>query len=137
MTLNLLAEQPGWVRPVGILAYHAATVTLGAAGDACYLNGNKDLGHVMHAMEIGALVGGPFLFKVTLKESPWYIGSYIGTRFLLFDYAHNVFADLPVGYLGTTSFYDRTLSKVPPDGVAFYKCWAFVLTAHFTIKYMK
>ena len=111
-----MAEQPGWVRPVEIMAWHAGTVVLGAVGDGLYDEGRKELGHAFHAAEVCALIGGPFLFKVKLNEAIPYIGSYACMRFAIFDMTYNGVRGLPAMYNGTTSTYDKVMNKIPPDG---------------------
>jgi len=123
--LNIQAQN--WKRPVGIIAYHVGTVALGAVADGLYDDGHKNLSHALHAAEVGALIGGPFVFHVKRSEALSYVLSYGFIRLSLFDAVYNGTRDLPLLYNGTTSTYDKVMGKIPPDGRAFIKSWSFVV----------
>jgi len=118
-TINLTAQT--WKRPVKIILYHTSTIALGAVGDAVYDNGNKNLGHALKGMEVGALIAGPFINKIQKREALDYILSYGFLRFSFFDAFYNMSRDLPLLYNGTTSNYDKIMNQMPPHGRAWYK----------------
>ena len=118
----------GWKKGLAVVGYHTATIALGAIADAQYDMGNKEWSHALHAAEVGALIGGPFIFKPKgTSEIASYILSYGFIRFSFFDGFYNMTRDLPINYVGSTSGYDKFMSKVPPDGRAFMKSWSLVL----------
>lgn len=123
--INVTAQK--WVRPVSIIAYHTGTIALGAIADAQHDMGNKEWSHALHAAEVGALIGGPFVFKVKKSEALSYLLTYGFLRFSFFDSFYNWQRDLPVLYNGTTSYYDQTMSKMPDHGKVFYKTWSLTL----------
>ena len=120
-----------WKRGLAIAGYHVGTVALGAVADGLFDDGHKEWAHALHAVEIGAVIGGPFIFKVERSEALSYILSYGFIRFSLFDSFYNMTRDLPVLYNGTTSKYDQVMNTIPPHGRAWYK--SISLIAGFSI----
>ena len=131
ITLMLFASMAlnaqNWKKGLAVAGYHIGTVALGAIADAQYDMGNKNLSHTLHAVEVGALISGPFIFKVKKGEALSYVLSYSFIRFSFFDSFYNMQRDLPIMYNGTTSTYDEVMSKMPDHGKAFYKSWSLVL----------
>ena len=123
-------------RPLAIIGYHIGTVALGAVGDAMMDEGNKNLGHALQAAEVGALIGGPFLFNVHRDEWLPYVASYCFFRFSFFDSFYNMSRDLPILYNGTTSGYDRVMNTIPPDGRAWMKTWSLIVGVSIPIKHL-
>ena len=132
--LSLNAQN--WKKGLAIAGYHIGTVALGAVGDAQMDMGNKDFGHALHAVEVGALIGGPFIFKPKGSDQIIsYILSYGFLRFSTFDSFYNLTRDLPLLYNGDTSIYDRTMNQIPEVGRAWYKSCSLVLGIGLPIKY--
>ena len=116
-TVAINATAQNWKKGLAIVGYHTATVCLGAVADAQFDMGNKPLAHTLHVVEIGAVLGGPFIFKPQgTNEILAYIFSYGFLRFSLFDAFYNWQRDLPINYMGDTSHYDRFFAKMPLDG---------------------
>jgi hypothetical protein len=134
LLLLALNVQADWRRGLGIAAYHVGTVALGAVGDAVFDEGNKDLGHFLKAAEVGALIGGTFIFKIHRSEALSYVLSYGFIRFSMFDSFYNLQRDLPLLYNGSTSVYDRTMNKMPDHGKAWYKSFSLVVGFAIPIK---
>ena len=136
MTVSLNAQN--WKRGLAVVGYHTATIALGAVADGLYDEGNKEWGHALHAVEIGAVIGGPFIFKPRgTGEILSYLLSYGFIRLALFDSFYNLTRDLPLLYAGNTSVYDNTMSGIPPDGRAFIKSWSLVIGIAIPIKEMR
>ena len=132
--LSLNAQN--WKKGLAIAGYHIGTVALGAVADAQMDIGNKDFGHFLQAAEVGALIGGPFIFKPKgSSEIVSYILSYGFLRFSTFDSFYNLTRDLPLLYNGSTSVYDRTMNEIPDAGKAWYKSCSLVLGIGIPIKY--
>ena len=127
LTVAISTTAQKWVRPVSIAAYHIGTVALGAVADGLYDEGHKEWSHALHAAEVGALIGGPFLFKVQRSEALSYILSYGFVRLSVFDFAYNRTRGLPALYQGTTSTYDKVMNKIPPDGRMWIKSWSLIV----------
>ena len=127
LSIVLSATAQKWVRPVTIISYHIGTVAIGAIGDAVYDEGNKSLAHGLKAMEVGMLIGGPFLFDIKRSEALSYILSYGFIRLSLFDAMYNGTRGLPILYNGTTSSYDKFMRQIPPDGRAFIKSCSLIV----------
>jgi hypothetical protein len=66
--------------------------------------------------------------NIVCSEIPMYkaIVGCILLYYALFDYIHNLFAKLPLTYLGTTKSYDRILAKVPFHLIIFTKIIALL-----------
>ena len=120
-----------WKRGLAIAGYHVGTVALGAVADGLYDEGYKEWAHALHAAEIGAIIGGPFVFKLQRSDALAYILSYGFIRFGLFDGFYNMTRDLPYYYNGSTSKYDQVMSTIPEYGRAWYK--SFSIVAGFSI----
>lgn len=135
ISFNLTAQK--WIRPVSIIAYHTGTIALGAIGDGLYDQGNKQWSHAFHAAEVGALIGGPLLFKVDRSEALSYILSYGFLRFSFFDSFYNATRGLPVLYNGTTSKYDEIMNQMPNSGKAFYKSWSLIIGVAIPLDYLR
>jgi hypothetical protein len=114
-------------RSVAIIGYHLGTVALGAVGDGLRDEGYKEWAHALRAAEVGALIGGPFLFRVKKHEAVWYILDYGFLRLATFDAMYNTTRGLPVLYNGTTSHYDEFMNKIPDHGKAWIKGWSLSL----------
>jgi len=123
--LSLSAQN--WKKGLAVASYHIGTVALGAVADGLYDNGQKDVAHLLHAAEIGAVIGGPFIFHVQKSEALSYILSYGFIRLSMFDAFYNATRDLPLLYNGTTSFYDDTMNTIPPHGKAWIKSWSLIV----------
>jgi len=134
-------QREGWLkrnaRPLGVIAYHLGTVALGSVADGLYDEGHKEWAHALHALEVGALISGPFIFKIKLREAGWYIVSYGALRFATFDLGYNAVRGLPALYNGSTSWYDNVMSKVPDHGEAFMKTISFTLGVSIPINELK
>jgi len=114
-------------RSFAIIGYHLGTVALGAIGDGLRDEGHKEWGHAFRAAEVGALIGGPFLFRVKRQEAVWYILDYGFLRLATFDALYNTTRGLPVLYNGTTSKYDELMNTIPDHGKAWIKAWSLSL----------
>lgn len=125
-----------WKKGLAVAGYHIGTIALGAIGDAQYDIGNKELGHALHAAEVGALISGPFIFKLDRKEALPYISSYVFLRFSFFDSFYNATRDLPLFYQGHTSYYDKVINNIPPAGVKWFKGMSLILGVSIPIKHL-
>ena len=109
-----------------ILICYILSILCGAAGDALDHRGKKIAGHILQGSEILIWLT---LFILALIAQPDYTTtqlvlialSYFALRFFLFDYTWNLFAGKPLGYIGTTSLYDKLISKLAPAMVHFLK----------------
>ena len=128
---GLNCQSQNWKRGLAVAGYHIGTVALGAVADGLYDNGDKGWSHALHAAEVGALIGGPFIFNVKKGDALSYVLSYGFIRFSAFDSFYNMTRDLPILYNGSTSTYDQVMSKMPNHGKVWYK--SFSLMAGFTI----
>ncbi len=120
-------QAQNWKRGLAVAGYHIGTVALGAIGDAQYDMGKKHFAHFLKAAEVGALIGGPFLFDIKRSDALSYILSYGFIRLSLFDSFYNYTRDLPLLYNGTTSKYDEFMNTVPDHGKAWIKSWSLIV----------
>jgi hypothetical protein len=130
--VNVSAQN--WKRGLAVAGYHIGTVALGAVADGLYDEGHKEWGHALHAAEVGALVGGPFIFKVKRNEALSYLLSYGFIRVGTFDSFYNLTRDLPLLYNGTTSTYDNIMNTIPPHGKVWYKSFSIIIGFTIPIK---
>ena len=127
LTIAISGQAQNWKKGLAVAGYHVGTIALGAVADAQYDMGNKNLSHALHAAEVGALIGGPFVFHIQKSDALSYILSYGFLRLSFFDSFYNMTRDLPLLYVGSTSTYDKVMSGIPPDGRAVIKSWSLVL----------
>ena len=135
LAVSVAMNAQNWKKGLAVVGYHTATIALGAVADAQFDMGNKNLSHALHAVEVGALIGGPFIFHVDRSEALSYLLSYGFIRFSMFDSFYNMTRDLPILYNGTTSTYDEVMSKMPDHGKVFAKSWSLVLGIAIPITY--
>lgn len=121
--MGLTTQAQDWKKGLAIAGYHIGTVALGAVADGFYDNGQKEASHLLHAAEIGVVIGGPFLFHIDRSDALGYILSYGFIRLSLFDSFYNMTRDLPLLYNGTTSLYDDVMNTMPDHGKAWLKGW--------------
>ena len=95
---------------VKIVTVIVGSIALEAIADACYDNGNKFAGHALQATSTGLLLASPFLLDIDRGKCGWYFLSYLTFRIALFDPIYNLSRGLPVGYIGSTSAWDRGLN---------------------------
>lgn len=87
-----------------------------AVGDGFNDDGQKVIGHAMNAASTGILVASPFILNVKKENWGWYAASYISLRIGMFDTAYNLTRNLPPGYVGNSSIWDKAVSATEsPD----------------------
>lgn len=102
---------------VKVIGIYTGSILLDAIGDGLNDNGSKEWGHACNAASVGLLLTSPFIIDYDKSKWGWYLASYVSLRISLFDPAYNVTRGLPVTYIGGTSLWDKTLSRMaPPDG---------------------
>lgn len=137
LLFTLSTQGQSWKKGLAVAGYHLGTIALGAVADAQYDMGNKELGHALHVAEIGALMSGPFVFKLNRKEALPYISSYVFLRFSFFDAFYNKTRDLPLLYNGDTTYkYDQFMNKMPPDGKVWFKSMSLIVGFAIPIKHL-
>ena len=135
LAISVALNAQNWKKGVAVVGYHTLTICLGAVADAQFDMGNKNLSHTLHAVEIGAVLSGGFIFKPKgTDEILSYILSYGFLRFSFFDSFYNMTRDLPLMYNGTTSVYDRTMSKMPDHGKYWVKSCSLIVGFAIPIK---
>jgi hypothetical protein len=89
-----------------IILLYISSVLFNACGDGLNDKGSKGIGHVLQAL---AFI--PLLFDNPI----WWvaISSYVLLNIALFDYAYNISRGLSWNYVGTTSWWDQAIAKVP------------------------
>jgi hypothetical protein len=102
---------------VKVITMFAGSIILDAVGDGLNDDGVKTWGHVCNAASTGVLLATPFVIDYERSKWGYYLASYTFLRIALFDPSYNLTRDLPVTYIGNTSFWDKGLQKMaPPDG---------------------
>ena len=102
---------------VKVISIYAGSIILGAVGDGLNDDGIKTWGHVCNAASTGLILASPFIIDYEKSKWGYYLASYVSLRIALFDPSYNLTRDLPLTYIGNTSFWDKGLQKMaPPDG---------------------
>ena len=118
---------PESVKVIGIIA---SSVILEAIGDSKYDAGQKEIGKLYQAASVGILLASPFLLDIDRKKWGWYFASYISFRVALFDPIYNLTRGLPIGHIGTTSFWDAGMEKFnPPLGAQMWGRSMFLIVS--------
>lgn len=118
------AQIPESVKAITLLG---GSVICEAIADGMYDNGNKGPAHALGAASVGMLLTYAVWNKKENRGPIWAIPAYISFRIALFDPIYNTTRGLPIGYIGSTSTWDRTLQKINPgDGFLFAR--AVILT---------
>lgn len=100
-----------------VLSSYLAAIGLDAASDAVRDNGNKKLSHVLEALMLAVFLSTPFTFNADVHQIGWYLVPFVLMRVSLFDPIYNKIRKLPLCYHGTTSLWDKLVSRFnPPCG---------------------
>lgn len=103
-----------------IIILYILSILFNAVGDGLNDSGKKGIGHILQAL---AFI--PLLFDNPI----WYVAipSYTLLNIALFDYAYNISRGEDIDFVGTTSLWDRLISKVPFGFMLFVRLMAFIV----------
>jgi hypothetical protein len=139
LTLQIQAQQfrrdTRWIK----LGMYTGSILMDAAGDALNDSNHKGWGHFANAASVGVLVTIPFVTENerTFKGFLLGAGSYTFLRFGLFDYTYNSVRNLPLNYIGGTSFYDKAMQKLNPPETYLARVASLCVGVSLTLKYGK
>ncbi len=122
-------------RGAAAVLWQIGTVAAGGLGDGLMDNSNKNWGHALRAVEVGMLISGPFVFDLDRRDTWAWLSSYGFIRLGMKDGFYNVSRGLPLGYVGTTSQYDKLMRGVPEHGRYFIKSISIVAGVAIPIKH--
>lgn len=90
------------------ILFYISIILLKAIADGLNDSGKKPLGHTTDALWLGILLVIPV-------ELVWYVKliSFTLLMIALFDYAYNLTRGLKINYVGTTSWWDLAIKRVP------------------------
>ena len=115
------------------IAVYGSSIALDAVAQGLRDNGNKDWAHVCAIASYVPIAASPWILTYQKKEWPVYIATFVGIRFMTFDYIYNATRKLPYNYFGNTSVYDKTMSKMGgADGFFMGRVAVFSFTISFT-----
>ena len=119
------------------LSLISTSIVLDAMGDAYNDTGSKVLGHSLNALSIGSLLLAPVLLDLTKENWILYGITYIGLRISFFDPVYNLTRGLPIGYIGTTSLWDKAIgaTKSPEGFIMMGRGLVCVVSFSIPIKY--
>jgi len=101
---------------VKIISTYASSIVLDAMGDGLNDSNHKNWGHLCNAASVGILLTSPFIIDYDKNKWGYYLTSYVALRVALFDYTYNTTRDLPLNYIGNSSYWDKGMQKLnPPD----------------------
>ena len=114
---------------VKTIAVYSSSIILSAVGDGLNDSGNKMYGHTCNAISTGLLVASPFILDVKKHNWGWYAATYLSFRIAFFDPAYNVSRGLPIGQIGTSNLWDKTLQafKTTPESLLLGRGLFFVV----------
>jgi len=123
-----LSAQDRIPESVKVISVYAGSIILEAVGDGLNDDGQKEWGHLCNALSAGVLLASPFIIDYEKNKWGWYLTSYVCLRISLFDPIYNASRGLPLTYIGSTSFWDKSLQQLaPPDGLLFGRGVTFVI----------
>ena len=121
------------------LALVTSSIVLDAMADGVRDNHtNLVLSHSLEAASILPLLLSPFLLD--LKDYQWasYLCTYVTMRIAIFDPVYNLTRGLPIGYIGDSSSWDRTIKQMTGPGQSWLlgaRSLSFVVAISIPIKY--
>ena len=108
-----------------LILLYILIVILKAVSDGLNDSGFKGWGHAVNSLWIGALFIIPnFVFLLS-----WYIQiiSFTLLMIALFDYTYNLTRGLKISFVGTTSWWDQAIAKVPFGFMLFVRLIALIV----------
>ena len=111
-----------------ILLYFILIILLDAVGDGLNDSRRKTAGHLLQALSLLGLLISPFIIREDIRWA-WYIIDYAFLRIALFDMIYNLTRGLPIGYIGTTSIWDKFMQWISPGYFQWIARVLFLLTA--------
>ena len=124
-------------KPYLIISYFITCIALAALSDAMLDFGRKVLAHSVEAGGLLILISGPFIFKLERRHWLAYVLAFAFWRVVGFDYLYNLFAGLPWDFHGSTSIWDRILSKQPEHGILFGRIVFLLAAISIPFRYLK
>lgn len=104
-------SQDKWTR----VALFTTSIFLNSVGDGLYDEGKKLESKSFKAASIGTLVIVPLVTHVDRKKGLNYVLTFTCLRYTFFDAGYNLTRGLPFNYVGTTSYNDRFLGRIPSE----------------------
>lgn len=104
-----------------VITVYSSSIILNAVGDGLNDSGHKDWGHACNAASIGFLLTSPFIIDYDKSKWGYYLTSYVGLRFAMFDASYNLSRSLPYNYVGVTAPTDKMLQNMPRNLITFSK----------------
>lgn len=134
--LNCFGQKQDRTEAYKALAVIGASILLDAIGDGYNDSGSKVLGHSLNAASVGILVASPFILKIPCYKWGWYFASYVTMRVAIFDPVYNLTRDLPIGYVGDSSLWDRAINstKSPPGWIMAGRGLCFMVSITIPLK---
>lgn len=135
LSFSGLAQKPeAWKpEPWRVITLYSTSIILNAVGDGLNDSGHKDWGHACNATSIGLLVTSPFIIDYDKSKWGYYLTSYVGLRYSLFDASYNLSRGLPYDYIGKTATVDKVFGKVPANFRTFTKGISLIVSVSLPI----
>ena len=94
-----------------IIILYITIIILKAITDGQNDTGHKGIGHTLTSLWIALLIVTPNFLTLPI----WYVQIIAFTLLMiaLFDFAYNITRGLPLRFIGTTSWWDKAIAKVP------------------------
>ena len=94
-----------------LIILYISVIILKAISDGLDDSGSKGLEHALTSLWIAGLIIVPNF----LELPPWHVQLIAFTLFMIaiFDYAYNITRGLGINHVGTTSWWDNAIKRVP------------------------
>jgi len=112
------------------------SIVFDAIGDGFNDSGNKVLGHSLNALSLAPLIISPFILDLKDYKWAWYLATYVTMRVAIFDPIYNTTRGLPIGYVGDSSLWDKSLraTKSPNSWIMAGRSLCFVVSISIPIR---
>jgi hypothetical protein len=115
-----------------------SSIIFDAMADGFRDDGRLLISHSFEAASILPLLISPFVLD--LKDYQWasFLLTYVTMRVAIFDPIYNTTRGLPIGYIGDSSAWDRTIKKMTGPGSSWLlgaRSLSFVVSVSIPIKY--
>ena len=125
------------MRSLYIIAYFIVAVAVGAIGAGLNMSGVQTWGHLFGAVEIGLLISGAFVFRLTRVHWLAFLFAYACWRIAGFDYIINLTSGQSLFYVGGHNWWDMFFVKFPAHGVTFMRCVFLLVGISIPFKYLR
>ena len=118
------------------IATYTTAIAFNAISDGLRDSNHKQAAHIFEGASYAVLLTSPLFIHYQKSEWLTYLSTYLGIRFMSFDYMYNATRGLPMNYMGgTTYLYDKALKPLADSHFLFVpRIMMFSVTINFAFK---